>query len=172
MSILKSILHRYNTTNQNYDTLHPETEHAQVTDFGQGVIAHLASSTLVSLVTSVSTGSVFGKMVEKLLEASGVQYNFTNANAWYICLGSLFGGLIIQGGLVNVNLSNNIGQQSESLPITWDNFLQGVACYDYPTGTPRNLSVSIDCNATTVTIGVWCDSYSGMNMRYVVFGAA
>ncbi len=98
MSILKSILHRYNTTNQNYDTLHPETEHAQVTDFGQGVIAHLASSTLVSLVTSVSTGSVFGKMVEKLLEASGVQYNFTNANAWYICLGSLFGGLIIQGG--------------------------------------------------------------------------
>lgn len=98
MSILKSILHRYNTTNQNYDTLHPETEHAQVTDFGQGVIAHLASSTLVSLVTSVSTGSVFGKMVEKLLEASGVQYNFQNSSAWYICLGSLFGGLIIQGG--------------------------------------------------------------------------
>lgn len=109
MSILKSILHRYNTTNQNYDTLHPETEHAQVTDFGQGVIAHLASSTLVSLVTSVSTGSVFGKMVEKLLEASGVQYNFTNANAWYICLGSLFGGLIIQGGTLSITINSYDG---------------------------------------------------------------
>ena len=99
MSILKSILHRYNTTNQNYDTLHPETEHAQVTDFGNGVLAHLLDSTLVSAVNAVSTGSLFGKLVEKLLEASGVQYNFQNSNAWYICLGSLFGGLIIQGGV-------------------------------------------------------------------------
>ena len=112
MSILKSILHRYNTTSQDYDTLHPETEYAQVTDFGQGVIAHLASSTLVSLVTSVSTGSVFGKMVEKLLEASGVQYNFQNSNAWYICLGSLFGGLIIQGGYQSSN-------QTVTLPVTY-----------------------------------------------------
>ena len=117
MSILKSILHRYNTTSQDYDTLHPETEYAQVTDFGQGVIAHLASSTLVSLVTSVSTGSVFGKMVEKLLEASGVQYNFQNSNAWYICLGSLFGGLIIQGGLTTV--PNRVTWNELSLPISF-----------------------------------------------------
>ena len=120
MSILKSILHRYNTTNQNYDTLHPETEHAQVTDFGQGVIAHLASSTLVSLVTSVSTGSVFGKMVEKLLEASGVQYNFTNSSAWYICLGSLFGGLIIQGGRRQITATTS---DTFSFPV---NFSHGI----------------------------------------------
>ena len=99
MSILKSIMHHWNSTSESYDTLHPETEYAQVTDFGQGTIAHLISSTLAGTVTACSTGSVFGKLVEKLLDASGMKYNFTNSNAWYICLGSLFGGLIIQGGL-------------------------------------------------------------------------
>lgn len=144
MSILKSILHRYNTTSQDYDTLHPETEYAQVTDFGQGVIAHLASSTLVSLVTSVSTGSVFGKMVEKLLEASGVQYNFQNSNAWYICLGSLFGGLIIQGGshtfsspAINTELSENY-----TMPLAFGTrFFAGVFA---PTMLPERVFVSID----------------------------
>lgn len=29
----------------------------------------------------------------------GVTYNFTNANAWYICFGPIFGNLIIQGGV-------------------------------------------------------------------------
>ncbi len=98
MSILKSIIHHWNGTSKSYDTLHPETEYAQVTDFGQGTIAHLISSTLASTVTACSTGSVFGKLVEKLLDASGMRYNFSNSNAWYLCLGSLFGGLIIQGG--------------------------------------------------------------------------
>ena len=139
MSILKSILHRYNTTSQDYDTLHPETEYAQVTDFGQGVIAHLASSTLVSLVTSVSTGSVFGKMVEKLLEASGVQYNFQNSNAWYICLGSLFGGLIIQGGTIQG--SSNV-QHNLTFPISFS-FSSDGAIYSY-----------------TMTATVWSSSHS------------
>ena len=37
MSILKSILHHYNKTTKSYDTLHPETESAQVTDWHQAV---------------------------------------------------------------------------------------------------------------------------------------
>ena len=36
--------------------------------------------------------------VTSLLQAKGVRYDFTNENAWYICLGEAFGGLIIQGG--------------------------------------------------------------------------
>jgi len=28
----------------------------------------------------------------------GIRYDFSNVNAWYICLGKLFGNLIIQGG--------------------------------------------------------------------------
>lgn len=33
----------------------------------------------------------------------GVTYNFTNANAWYICMGPIFGNLIIQGGHLSAN---------------------------------------------------------------------
>lgn len=157
MSILKSILHRYNTTNQNYDTLHPETEHAQVTDFGQGVIAHLASSTLVSLVTSVSTGSVFGKMVEKLLEASGVQYNFTNSSAWYICIGSLFGGLIIQGGSEgNVALNSGV---PITLPIS----------YNYGVYTPLFSYTGSGVNATLKTVGI---NYSAFQIHNYASGSS
>ena len=30
----------------------------------------------------------------------GIRYDFSNVNAWYICLGKLFGNLIIQGGII------------------------------------------------------------------------
>ena len=30
----------------------------------------------------------------------GIRYDFSNPNAWYICLGKLFGNLIIQGGII------------------------------------------------------------------------
>ena len=36
--------------------------------------------------------------VTSILKSQGVSYDFSNENAWYICLGSSFGGLIIQGG--------------------------------------------------------------------------
>ena len=118
MSVLKAIFHKWNETSNAYDTLHPETEHAQVTDFGQGTIAHLIATTLASTVTACSTDSVFGKLVEKLLTASGVQYNFTNSNAWYICLGSLFGGLIIQGGKFVIPANADVGTFSWPISIT------------------------------------------------------
>lgn len=35
---------------------------------------------------------------DKTFSSLGVQWSFTNPNAWFICLGVLFGGLIIQGG--------------------------------------------------------------------------
>ena len=37
--------------------------------------------------------------VTSILKSQGVRYDFSNENAWYICLGSSFGGLIIQGGM-------------------------------------------------------------------------
>lgn len=36
--------------------------------------------------------------VPSILKAKGVRYDFTNENAWYICFGEAFGGLILQGG--------------------------------------------------------------------------
>ena len=62
------------------------------------IVTHLASSAAIS-ISSLNTNSVFYRLLQYALNAAGVQYNFTNSSAWYICLGSLFGGLIIQGGI-------------------------------------------------------------------------
>ncbi len=93
MSILKSILHRWNSTNKEYDTLHPETESSQITDWHESIIGSLASKVLPTVVSELTTDSVMGKLMKMLLNASGVKYSIdTNG---YVCLGSFFGGLII-----------------------------------------------------------------------------
>ena len=37
--------------------------------------------------------------VPSILKSKGVRFDFSNENAWYICFGEAFGGLIIQGGM-------------------------------------------------------------------------
>lgn len=105
MSILKAILHHYNSQNKNYDTLHPETETAQITDWHSGIMASLASKTLGTVVDAITTDSVLGKLIKMLLNASGVKYSI-NTNG-YICFGEFFGGLIIQWGLCDLTQQYN-----------------------------------------------------------------
>lgn len=94
MSILKGILHHWNKTNSAYDTIHPETESAQVTDWNQGIVNTLASTALGGLVNTLTSDSLLAKMIQKVLTATGVKYSIdTNG---YVCLGRFFGGLIIQ----------------------------------------------------------------------------
>lgn len=97
MSILKGILHHWNKTNSAYDTIHPETESAQITDWHSGIIASLASKTLGTVVDAITTDSVLGKLIKMLLNASGVKY-LIDTNG-YVCFGDFFGGLIIQWGI-------------------------------------------------------------------------
>jgi|GEM_PF-548174 len=94
---LKSILHHWNKTTNSYDTLHPETESAQITDWHSGIMASLASKTLGTVVDAITTDSVLGKLLKMVLTASGVNYNI--APNGYVRLGSFFGGLIIQWGV-------------------------------------------------------------------------
>ena len=94
MSVLKSILHHWNSTDKAYDTLHPETEVGQITDFGKGLLNQLAATTAQSVISALQTNSWFGQLLKLVLNASGVKYSIdTNG---YVCLGSFFGGLIIQ----------------------------------------------------------------------------
>ena len=107
MSILKSILHRWDKDSKSYDTLHPETESAQITDWHSGIMASLASTTLGTVVSAVTTDSVLGKLIKLLLDASGVKY-LIDTNG-YVCFGSLFGGLIIQWGVLTLNNRGDYG---------------------------------------------------------------
>lgn len=96
MSILKGILHHWNKTSSAYDTIHPETEVAQVTDWNAGIVNTLASTGLSNLVNVLSSDSLLALLIKKVLDATGVKY-LTGGNG-YLCLGSLFGGVIIQWG--------------------------------------------------------------------------
>lgn len=96
MSILKGILHHWNKTSSAYDTIHPETEVAQITDWNNGIVNTLASTALGTLVSTLTSDSLLATMIQKVLTATGVKYNI--AQNGYLCFGSLFGGLIIQWG--------------------------------------------------------------------------
>lgn len=134
MSILKGILHHWNKTSSAYDTIHPETESAQVTDWNSGIVGTLASTALGSLVTTMSSDSLLAKLIEKVLSATGVKYQ-TGQNG-YLCLGSLFGGLIIQWVFSS-------GPGRISYPIHMDAFFVAVATHN-GTGSDANIIILDD----------------------------
>lgn len=68
------------------------------------VVTHLLSTTAAT-ISSLSTSSLFYRFLSQALSVAGVQYNLSNSSAWYICLGSLFGGLIIQGGVKTISFT-------------------------------------------------------------------
>lgn len=101
MSILKGILHHWNKTSSAYDTIHPETEVAQVTDWNKGIVNTLASTGLSSLVNVLSSDSLLALLIKKVFDAMGVKYSL--AQNGYVCWGALFGGVITQWGLSETN---------------------------------------------------------------------
>lgn len=103
----KAILHRWNKTSKDYDTLHPETEVDQITDFGPGIINQLASSALKDTITEISSDSLLSKMVGLVLQASGVKY-LTGQNG-YLLFGNFMGNIGIQWVTKYETLDNDEG---------------------------------------------------------------
>lgn len=160
MSILKSIMHHWNKTTNSYDTLHPETESAQITDWHSGIMASLASKTLGTVVDAITTDSVLGKLIKMLLDASGVKY-LIDTNG-YVCFGSLFGGLIIQWG------SQDSNAREFYFPLAFN------ACYGIITTGWFNLVERKELNNTRFTYQVYVNSFSDSNdkagLSYVAIG--
>lgn len=114
MSILKAILHRWNKTSSAYDTIHPETEVAQVADWNQGIVNTLANTALATLVSTLTSDSLFATLLKKAMTALGVKY--LAAQNGYVCLGDIFGCIIIQWGVVN-----DVGDSTIFFPIAFAN---------------------------------------------------
>ena len=59
--------------------------------------------------------------VPSILKSKGVRFDFSNENAWYICFGEVFGGLIIQGGMQSSTFADNqAGKEYKfTLPIAY-----------------------------------------------------
>ena len=70
---------------------------SQVSDFAEGIIQKLALTSAITAISSLQTNSWFGQLLKMVLTASGVKYHI--ADNGYVCLGSFFGGLIIQWGI-------------------------------------------------------------------------
>ena len=146
MSILKGILHHFNKTTNAYDTIHPETESAQVTDWNSGIVGTLASTALGSLVTTLSSDSLLAKLIEKVLSATGVKYQ-TGQNG-YLCLGSLFGGLIIQWVTGVIPASYEL--YGVAYPLTFNTYYAAVVAHSTSSKTDFK-HISINSASTTTS---------------------
>ena len=77
--------------------------------------------------------------ITEVLKSKGVRYDFSNADAWYLCLGQAFGNLIIQGGNLTSTYENiNINKKYPfTLPIAFTKkclFAVGMARTQLKTG--------------------------------------
>ena len=127
------------------------------------IVTHLASSAAIS-ISSLNTNSVFYRLLQYALTAAGVQYNFTNSSAWYICLGALFGGLIIQGGKGSASPAgtNNV------LPLTF-HLINALAIH-VGTNNTVNVVVNSDSYPNTSNINLRTSYNSDITVYWLCFG--
>lgn len=144
MSILKGILHHWNKTSSAYDTIHPETEVAQVTDWNTGIVNTLASTGLSSLVNVLSSDSLIALLIKKVFDATGVKYSLGQNG--YVCWGALFGGVITQW-LYNIQNTDTLkGEYTINIPISMN--LLGCAT----SGTGDDSTNIVGWSTTSITV--------------------
>lgn len=130
----------------------------KVSELGDDIIKKLALTSAITAVTAMQTNSWFGQLLKMVLNASGVKYNI--AQNGYVCLGSFFGGLIMQWG------SNERGWVT--FPIAFNSFRkiitnhQGTAYFD-------SRAVEYD-SLTGFTLSVHDNSGTGQDAQWIAFG--
>ena len=77
--------------------------------------------TLLSGLNIKNATDVVNALESEKVTGLGIRYDFSNVNAWYICLGKLFGNLIIQGGSVSITVGRNIYNNDTVYPIAFNN---------------------------------------------------
>ena len=111
----------------------------------------------------------------------GIRYDFSNVNAWYICLGKLFGNLIIQGGNdSDTQAYYDIGSQQRQEQFTFPVSFKSKPLYVHPYAINkvelRHLSrIAISDSQITLTgftagISENSDVVEQIKMRYIALG--
>lgn len=127
----------------------------KIATLGDEIVKKLALTTTITVINALQTNSWFGQLLQMVLNASGVKYSM--AQNGYICLGSFFGGLIIQWGTgeiinsysltINLQLSANIlivmpidvSNNSNVYAIAWDATVRNAVRLFCANNGPSNL---------------------------------
>jgi hypothetical protein len=163
MGILKGILHHWNKTTKSYDTIHPETEVGQITDWNQGIVNTLASTALGGLVNTLTSDSLLATMISKVLTATGMKYSL--AQNGYICFGSLFGGLIIQW-VINTGVKNTGEATHIVFPVAFHNVFSIAISVD----TPNCVAQTTNVTTTGLDWRLYNTGYSATTVRGIAIG--
>lgn len=124
----------------------------------------LASTNDVPSGVTFGSTTLLSKMIANMNTQDGVQYNLSNANSWYICLGAKYGGLIIQGGKAfSSDWTNNA--ITRVLPVEFTNTWYALMVSNY--GNSATFIPSIP--AGTNTLNITRTSGSG-NATWLVIG--
>lgn len=130
----------------------------KVSELGDDIIKKLALTSAITAVTAMQTNSWFGQLLKMVLNASGVKYNI--AQNGYVCLGSFFGGLIMQWG------SNEHGWVT--FPIAFNSFREIITNHQ---GTAYFDSRAVEYNSLTgFTLSVHDNSGTGQDAQWIAFG--
>lgn len=154
MAIIKNgRINIWDAVKKQFETVHPETEVARITDFADGIVQKLALTSAMTAVTALQTDSWFGKLLKMALTASGVKYSI--AQNGYVCLGSLFGGLILQWGETSIPASSKDREEIVvKLPITVNVVVNVQSSCKSPVGITR-AGNETNSTITIVRSGAW-----------------
>ena len=140
----------------------------------------LAKAPTLQLVKTILSGlniknatDVVNALESEKATGLGIRYDFSNVNAWYICLGKLFGNLIIQGGR-KLNLTIYDGRKYDvQFPISYAKECIGVLqTLEWPLAI-GGASVAYTDKRTTTGYTIVADASSAAynsDLFYVAFG--
>ena len=140
----------------------------------------LAKAPTLQLVKTILNGlniknatDVINALESEKATGLGIRYDFSNVNAWYICLGKLFGNLIIQGGR-KLNLTIYDGRKYDvQFPISYAKECIGVLqTLEWPTAI-GGASVAYTDKRTTTGYTIVADASSASynsDLFYVALG--
>lgn len=113
--------------------------------------------------------------ITEVLKSKGVRYDFSNENAWYLCLGQAFGNLIIQGGITDEKDARDYKQQYYNQPyaIAFPNkvIFRGTIALQRTLGTKTNPATIIYSEVNNAGMNILFERpYAGYKVAYLVIG--